>query len=92
MSRGLWQIGVVPKAEREREQDGYKNLVAAIIARAVGDATGHCDPACSQPWAKVQDEAQRWLADGHLVTELLELAGYDAERVLPQLRQVARSA
>ena len=42
-----------PKAEAEIEQDGYRRLVAAIVQRAVSDASG--TRGCWRPTASSQE-------------------------------------
>jgi len=64
-------------------------LVAAILARAMADAQGNCDPCGPVPAARLQHEARAWLADAQAVSTVLELAGYDASVVLKRLRALA---
>jgi hypothetical protein len=75
-----------PKAFAETERNGYKLLVQAIIARAVDDAAGRCTPRDPQAAVKYQEEAQWWLREETGVIELLELAGYESDHVLPRVR------
>jgi hypothetical protein len=81
-----------PKAEAELEACPYRALVAAIVARAVDDARGQCDPRCAQPRAKLAQEARVWLADAAAVAELLELGGFESAPVLARLRQTVGEA
>jgi hypothetical protein len=76
-----------PHLPPDVEEDGYRALVRAILARAVADAQGHCDPTVAQPRAKLQQEARAWLQDEAAVAGLLELGGYDSVSVLARLRQ-----
>jgi hypothetical protein len=64
---------------------GYHNLIMAILHRAVRDAQGHCDASGHDSPARLEAEAQRWLADTQAVEDLLELAGFDASLVLRRL-------
>jgi hypothetical protein len=74
------------------ERDGYRLLVQAIILRAVDDAAGRCTPICTQPAAKHQGEARAWLREETGVIALLELAGYDSDKVLPRVRELTTTA
>jgi hypothetical protein len=76
-----------PKTEAELEACPYRALVAAIVARALLDATGHCDPRCAQPRLKLVQEARIWLRDEDTVAELLAMGGYEAAPVLARIRQ-----
>jgi hypothetical protein len=70
----------------EATEDPYATIALAIVHRAWRDATGHCDsPGHSTP-EKIRSEAIAWLQDEDTVTELLELAGFDADLVLRRLR------
>ena len=65
--------------------DPYQNLVIAIVHRAKEDAQGHC--AYSAVPDQAQADARAWLRDPTQGARLLELAGFDSERVLRQIRQ-----
>ena len=69
------------------DDDPYRALVAAILARALCDAHGLCLAPGASAVAWLQQEARAWLADEQAVRELLELCGVDAEPVLRRIRQ-----
>ena len=65
--------------------DSYRSLVAAILHRAKEDAMGHCR--YSDMPDKDEAAARAWLLDPTQGAWLLDLAGFDSERVLRQIRQ-----
>ena len=72
------------------EGDGYRQLIAAVLERAISDALGHGDLRGTGMPAKVQSEARSWLS-GRGAEELLALGGYEAEVVLRQVRRILES-
>jgi hypothetical protein len=79
----------VPKMpQADSDDDPYRELVLAIVHRAVQDAQGRCGHPGSQSPDQIQAEAQRWLQDEGQVAALVELCGLDAEPVLRRVRQL----
>ena len=76
----------------EPEEDdataSYRDLVRAIVHRAVQDAQGHCWSPGPQTPGQIQAEARRWLAEEHELTALLELAGVDSMPVVERVRRL----
>lgn len=65
----------------------YQALIAAIFERALADATETSSIRNDRPMANHQHDALSWLT-GQGAAALLELAGYEAEVVLRQVRRV----
>ena len=77
-----------PSRSPDAPVEGYHQLVAAIIGRAVQDAVGRCDCPRGVSVAQLQHEARAWLADEEALRTLLELTGHEAGLVLHRVRQV----
>ena len=68
--------------------DPYRELVKAILHRAVEDAQGRCVHPGNRAPGQIEVEARAWLQDGWAMTDLLELAGWDAEPVIRRVRRL----
>ena len=85
------QVRTLKVPEVESDEDPYRLLAAAIVARAWADAQGHVFAPGAQSRAQIQAEARAWLAAEHGVADLIELCGYDAEPVLRRVRQLVHT-
>jgi hypothetical protein len=81
-------VRTVKASEVDETYDPYAALVAAILARAVQDAQGHCWSPGPQRPDQIQAEARRWLQDETAVRDLVELCGAEAAPVLSRIRRV----
>jgi hypothetical protein len=88
MSNGHGRCTTRPSQPQDTDGSvaGYRELIAAILARAVADATGRCGPTRGVSGDQLQQEARDWLHDEAAVAWLIELGGYDARPVLRRLR------
>jgi hypothetical protein len=77
----------VPRSAPATE-DGYRQLVAAVLRQAVADARGVTFAPGTRNPAQVQAEARAWLAAEDGPRDLVELCGCDSAPVLHRLRQV----
>ena len=69
-------------------EDGYRQLVCAVMARAAADAQGETfAPGIEDP-GQLQAEARSWLAAEAGPRDLVELCGTDADVVMQRLRRV----
>ena len=77
-----------PYHPQDGSADPYRSLIAAIVARAVLDARGQCNPTHGSNDAQIQADARAWLQDEQAVVALIELGGYDSAGVVRRVRQV----
>jgi hypothetical protein len=68
------------------DDDLYIMMVQTIMYLAVEDAQGRCVHPGNRALAQIAVEARVWLQDGRELTDLLELAGYDAAPVLRRVQ------
>jgi hypothetical protein len=67
--------------------DGYRQLIIAVVQRAIADACGHVHMrGADKSGDRLEAEAKLWLA-GRGAEEWLALADYDPELILPQVRR-----
>ena len=80
-------LRVLTMPQPASDDDPYRELVKAIVRRAVEDAQGHVIYPGNRPPAQIEREARAWLAEGGGLAELLELAGFDSELVMRRVQQ-----
>jgi hypothetical protein len=73
----------------ERPDNGYIDLIEAVLYRAVQDAQGHCAlGGYLGERDKLQADALRWLADEQHVRDLVELTGVESEAIVQRVRRI----
>jgi hypothetical protein len=88
MRTAVKRLRVLTMPQPVSDDDPYRELVKAIVRRAVEDAQGHVIYPGSRPPDRLAAEARAWLAEDGGLAALLELAGFDPEPVLRRIQQL----